>query len=131
MIRASSCEVHRSRLPDHDHLDLPRILELVLDLARDRLGERRHARVVDSVRRHDDPDLAPAWITLLFRRQGRLERSPPAAEPLHVGLERFAPGPRSRAADRVGGLNEHRLRALVRHVVVVGRMQFMTAAFSP
>ena len=41
-------------------------------------------------------------------------------EPLDVGLERLAPGTRPGAADRVGGLDQHRLGALVRHVVVVG-----------
>jgi hypothetical protein len=45
-------------LADHDHLDLARILELILDLARDLVREEDGAVVVDLRRLDDDPDLA-------------------------------------------------------------------------
>src|SRR6185295_16638054 len=50
---------HRPRLANHDDLDLPRVLELALDFARDFVGHPRCRRVIDVVRRHDDAYFAP------------------------------------------------------------------------
>ena len=46
------------RLPDHGHLDLARVLELVLDLPRDLVRQERGAVVVDLGGLDDHPDLA-------------------------------------------------------------------------
>ena len=46
------------RLADHGHLDLARVLELVLDLARDLVREEDRLVVVDLGRLDDHPDLA-------------------------------------------------------------------------
>ena len=74
----SSGVVHRPRLADHHHLDLPRILQLVLDPPRDRLGERRRARVVDPSGVTTTRTSRPAWIAMLFSTPVKPWRSPPA-----------------------------------------------------
>src|SRR2546423_9984582 len=48
----------RARLPDHRHLDLAGVLELLLDLAGDLVREQDRAVVVDRARLHHHPDLA-------------------------------------------------------------------------
>src|SRR5439155_17394668 len=47
---------HRPCLPNHDHLDLSRVLQLALDFARDLVRQPRRRRVVDRIGRHHDPD---------------------------------------------------------------------------
>src|SRR5205823_13400964 len=51
-------DLHRSALPDHRHLHLARVLEAVLDLAGDLVGEERRLVVVHVAWTHDHPDLA-------------------------------------------------------------------------
>src|SRR3954447_14351090 len=51
--------VGRARLPDHGDLDLPRVLELLLDLAGDLVAEQDGAVVVERARYDHDADLAP------------------------------------------------------------------------
>src|SRR5688572_6677742 len=46
------------RLPDHGHLDLARVLELLLDLAGDLVREQHRAVVVERPRQDHDADLA-------------------------------------------------------------------------
>ena len=41
-----ACNADRPRLANHDHLDLARVLELALDLARDLIGETRRCGIV-------------------------------------------------------------------------------------
>src|ERR1700686_3811295 len=55
---SSAGKVHRSRLPDQHHLDLPRILKLRLDTSSDLFGESCHPRVVDFFRRDDHAPFA-------------------------------------------------------------------------
>src|SRR5438552_1049053 len=50
--------VSRARLPDHGHLDLAGVLELVLDSASDVFGEPDGLFVVDLFAFDHDPDLA-------------------------------------------------------------------------
>src|ERR1044072_8689147 len=50
--------VHRARLADHRHLDLPGVLELLLDVARDLARQRAGAVVADRARLDDHADLA-------------------------------------------------------------------------
>ena len=45
-------------LPNHDHLDLPGVLELILDLACDLVRQQRRSLVVDLRRLDDHADLA-------------------------------------------------------------------------
>src|SRR5207247_1425196 len=50
-------DLDRARLADNGHLDLPRILELLLDRARDLVREQDGAVVVDLARTHHHSDL--------------------------------------------------------------------------
>src|SRR3954447_19633390 len=52
-------DIDGAALADHGHLDLARVLELGLDLARDLVREQDGAVVVDLLRLHDHADLAP------------------------------------------------------------------------
>src|SRR3954452_16623332 len=54
----SSSVVSRARLPDHRHLDLPGVLELLLDLAGDLVGEEHGAVVIERARLDHHADLA-------------------------------------------------------------------------
>src|ERR1700759_2343173 len=51
-------DVDRPALADHRHLDLPGVLEMVLDLAGDLVREEHGAVVVDLVRLDEHADLA-------------------------------------------------------------------------
>src|SRR3954468_18858662 len=55
---ALSSVVGRPRLPDHGDLDLPGVLELLLDLARDLVREQDRAVVVQRAGLDHDADLA-------------------------------------------------------------------------
>src|SRR5439155_24390875 len=63
---ARSCDTRRallgvvdgSRLPNDRYLDLPRVLQRLLDLRRDVTRETRGREIVDLLRPHDDADLA-------------------------------------------------------------------------
>src|SRR5512132_1307494 len=50
--------IDRARLPDDRDLDLSGVLELLLDVARDRPAEEDRRVVVDGIGGHDDADLA-------------------------------------------------------------------------
>src|SRR5918992_1201355 len=52
-------DLDRPALPDDDHFHLPRVLELVFDLARDLVREEDGAVVVDLRRLDHDTDLTP------------------------------------------------------------------------
>src|SRR5512140_3635656 len=56
---SSAGKVHRSLFANHHDLDLPRVLQLGLDAARDLLAQCRHTEVVHVVRIDDHPDLPP------------------------------------------------------------------------
>src|SRR5256885_3789992 len=100
--------VHRPCLAYHHDLDLPRILHVLLNAARDALGEVVRRAVVDRGRRDHDAHL-PARLDrehLLHPRE--LARDAlQVRHPLHVGLERFAPRPRSRARNGIRRLYDH------------------------
>src|SRR5919108_4467761 len=55
----SAGKIDRPCLADHDHLDLPWILQLRFDAASDFLRQRSHANVIDLLRPNDDTDFAP------------------------------------------------------------------------
>src|SRR5260370_27234663 len=88
-----ACNADRPRLANHDHLDLARILELALDLARDLVGEARRSGVVYRVGCDDNPHF-PSGLDgehllhpLEFGRE-LLE----LGEAFDVRLERVTPG---------------------------------------
>src|SRR5579872_5321323 len=102
---SSAGKVHRPLLADHDHFDLPRILQLALDAARDLLAQRRHANVVHVVGIHDHANLAPRLNCENLVHAGVARGDPfQALEPLHIGLERFTSRARTGTRDRVGRL---------------------------
>src|SRR5918999_2968709 len=88
----SAGKIHRTRFADHDHLDLPGILQLGLDASRDLLRERRHAHIVHLVWPHDHTDFPPSLDRehLLHPAVAPGDLLDPL-EPLHVRLERLAP----------------------------------------
>src|SRR5207253_1963546 len=113
-------ELDRALLADHRHLDLARVLELFLDVARDLVGEQLRLVVVDLLGLHDHTDLAPGLeridaIDALPLRRQLLER----LEALDVRLEALAARAWSRRRDRVRGDQQHRLDRLRLHFVVV------------
>src|SRR5438105_6682390 len=90
----SAGKVHCSRLPDQHDLDLSRVLKLRLDATRDFFGQRRHARVIDLLWRHDDADLAARLNGKDFFDStiaGRDLLQP--FESIHIRLDRLAPRP--------------------------------------
>src|SRR5687768_15419894 len=79
------------RLPDDGDLDLARVLELLLDLPRDLVGEQDGAVVVERAGRDHDADLAPGLhrvdlVHAVVAGRDLLE----VAEALDVLLERLA-----------------------------------------
>src|ERR671918_1143026 len=103
-------ELRRARLPDHRDLDLPGVLELLLDLLRDVTRDRLRLEVVDVLRRHQHADLAAGLhredlLDALVRRADLLQ----PLQALDVGLERLTTGAGAAAADRVGDLRQHRV----------------------
>src|SRR4051794_10103976 len=100
----SSSVVSRARLPDHGHLDLARIFELLLDLARDLVREQHGAVVVEGAGLHHHADLAARLhgvdlVDAVVAGGGVLE----GAQAPDVLLERLPPGARGRAGERGGG----------------------------
>src|SRR5512143_2003153 len=119
---ALACKVHRPCLPDDDDLDLPRILQLPLDLAGDLLGQPRGLGVVHRPRGDDDAHFPPRLnrVHLLDAREFRgdlLDRR----QPLDVGLEGLAARSGPRARDGIGRLDDDADRGVVGHVVVMRR----------
>src|ERR1700735_5325973 len=109
----SAGKIHRPRLPDQHDLDLTRVLQLGFDTARNLVRQRRHAGVVDGVRRHHAPDLAPRLNGEHLLHATVARRDPlQALEPLHIGLERLAARSGARPGDRIRGLHQHRDLAL-------------------
>src|SRR5436309_209922 len=113
---------HRPRLPNHDYPDLPRILKLAIDLARDLVGEPHRRGIVDRLRGHHDAHL-PARLDrkhLLHALELRRQRFE-LGQPLHVRLERLTPRAGPRAGDGIRRLHDHADGRLVGDVVVMGR----------
>src|SRR5215218_11144183 len=98
------------RLPDDGHLDLAGVLELLLDLAGDLVGEQDGAVVVERAGLDHHADLAAGLhrvdlVDAVVAGGDVLE----VAQALDVLLERLAAGAGTRARERVGGLDDHRL----------------------
>src|SRR3954449_4304012 len=90
---ALSSVVRRPRLPDDRDLDLPGVLELLLDLARDLVREQHGAVVVEGTGHHHHADLAAGLhgvdlVDAVVPRRDLLE----VAQALDVLLERLATG---------------------------------------
>src|SRR5579875_1238928 len=119
--RASARVFGGARLANHRDLDLPRVLELLLDRARDLVGEQRRSVVVDAARGDHHADLSPR-----LHRVDLLDPVVPAgdllevAQALDVLLEGLAARAGPGARERVGGLHDHRLDRLRLDLVVVG-----------
>src|SRR6185437_10158940 len=101
--------VDGAALTDHGHLYLARILEPILDLARDLVGEQRRLVVVDGTRADDHPDLASRLqgIDLVhtgLRGSELLER----LQTLDILLETLAPRARPAGRDGIGRDQENR-----------------------
>src|SRR5215208_7513310 len=101
------------RLPDDRDLDLAGVLELLLDLAGDLVGEQDGAIVVERARQHHHADLAAGLhgvdlVDAVVAGGDVLE----VAEALDVLLQRLAAGTGPRARKRVGGLDDHGLDGL-------------------
>src|ERR687898_3345266 len=108
-------------LADHRDLDLPRVLELLLDPLGHVAGQDLGGDVVDVLGLDHDPDLAAGLHGEAFVDTGGaagdlLE----ALQTLDVGLERLPPRPRPAARDGVGGLGQHRLDGALLDLAVVG-----------
>src|SRR5829696_7014782 len=108
-------------LADHGDLDLPRVLELLLDPLGHVAGEDLGGDVVDVLGLDHDPDLAAGLHGEHLVDPGvaagdLLE----ALQALDVGLEGLAAGPWPAAGDGVGGLGEHGLDGALLDLAVVG-----------
>src|SRR2546423_15185576 len=103
-----ACNAHRPRFPNHHDFDLPGILELALDFARDLVRQPSRAGVIHSVGRRHDAHFAACldrehlFDALKLRRE-LLE----LRQPFHIGLERLAAGAGARARDGIRGLGDH------------------------
>src|SRR5690242_5637016 len=113
-------DVNGPALPDYSHLDLPGVLELVFDLARDLVRQQYRLVVVDLLRRHDHADLTPGLqgVDLLDADvvAGQLLEG---LQPLDVVLEALAASTRTGSGDGVGGNQQDGLDCLRLHLVVV------------
>src|SRR5919112_23445 len=102
-------ELNGPRLPDHCHLDLPGIFQLVLDPPGDILRQPDGFFVGNPVALDHDADFAAG---LQRERLGHpFERIGDALEflePLDVRLENVAAGAWAGGGDRIRRLNEHR-----------------------
>src|SRR6185295_8096814 len=114
--------LHGARLADDRDLDLARVGQLLLDLLDDVASESAGRQVVDLLRPDEDAHLATG-----LDRERALDPTEALGdrlqvlEALDVRVHRFAPGARSRGADRVRDLDDGRLEAGVLHFLVVGR----------
>src|SRR4051794_7008885 len=113
-------EVDRPALPDHRHLDLTGVLELLLHVARDPVREQRRLVVVDLLGLDDHADLAAGLhrvdlLDALVALGDLLE----LAQALRVVLERLAACAGTGARERVDDLHDHGLDRLDGHLVVV------------
>src|SRR5215211_4705285 len=110
---ALSSVVGGPRLPDDGDLDLPWVLELLLDLARDLVGEQDRPVVVERVGLDHDADLAAGLhgvdlVDAVVAGGDVLE----VAQALDVLLERLAARAGARAGERVRRLDDDRLHGL-------------------
>src|SRR5215217_4901763 len=108
-------------LADHRDLDLPGVLELLLDPLGHVAGQDLGGDVVDVLRLDHDPDLAPGLhgehlVDTGVAAGDLLE----ALQALDVGLQGLAPRPGAAAGDGVGGLGEHGLDGALLDLAVVG-----------
>src|SRR3990170_2317072 len=94
-------------LAEHGHLDLPRVLHLILDLLRDITGERRRRRVIDVRGPDDDAHLAPRLdgVRLLDAAERRGDALEPL-QPLDVHLGALLAGARTAGRDGIAGGDE-------------------------
>src|SRR3989338_7499567 len=105
--RLSLCKLRRAHFADDRHLDLPRIGHLLFDLAGDVLGQHIRLIVGHLAEIDHDPDFAPrldgiGLVDPLERSGNRLQ----IFEPLHITFEHFSAGPRTRAGDRIGRIDQ-------------------------
>src|SRR5918993_2033002 len=108
---ASTRELNGARLPDHGDLDLPWILQLVLDPFGDvpRQPNRRFVR--DLFALDDDADFAAGLECKGLRDPVERIGNPfELFEALHVGLEDVAPGAGSRRGHGISRLDDHGLK---------------------
>ena len=108
-------------LADDGDLDLPRVLELLLDPLGHVAGQDLGGDVVDVLRLDHDPDLAAGLhgedlVDARVAAGDLLE----ALQALDVGLERLPAGPGPAARDGVGGLGEDGLDGPLLDLAVVG-----------
>src|SRR5918992_1302373 len=108
-------------LANHGDLDLPRVLELLLDPLGHVAGQDLGGDVVDVLGLDHDPDLAAGLhgedlVDTRVAAGDLLE----TLQALDVGLERLPPGAGAAAGDGVGGLGQHRLDGALLDLAVVG-----------
>src|SRR5829696_3375481 len=110
----------RATLADHSHLDLARIFELILDLARDLVRQQNGTVVVHLGRLDHYANLAARLKRIGLLHAGLLHRDVlESREALDVALEALAARARTRGRDRVGGDQENGLDGLRLHLVVM------------
>ena len=103
----------RTGLADHRHADLPRIFQIVLDLAGDVLAQLNDLQIVDFIRLHDHPDLAAG-----LNRECLVDALKAVADILQsryafdIRLDALPPRARTRTADRVRRGHNNRLDRL-------------------
>src|SRR5690606_29550612 len=133
-ISSSAGEIDRPRLAYDDDLDLPGVLELVLQPTGDPVAQFSHRLVVDLFGVDHDPDL-PARLDREAPLDAReaLRNLLQLLQALHVRLEQFAASAGPRPADRIGRRDQERLRIAMRFLVVVSldRVQHLVRLVVP
>src|SRR4249920_539882 len=111
----------RTRLAHDRDLDLPGVLQLLLDLFGDVPRHHLGGEVVDVLGLDHHADLATGLhrVDLLDARVARADLLE-ALEALDVGLQALAAGPRAAARDSVGDLRDHRVDRPLLDLAVVG-----------
>ena len=102
------------------HLDLPRILHIVLDFLGDIARQLNRGEIIDHFRTHNDAHLAARLqgIALLHALEsvGDLLQLLDAAD---IRIEALAPSARARAGNGVGRLNDEGFDAFFLYLVVM------------
>src|SRR5690625_7499384 len=89
-----SRKIHCTHLPDHDHLDLPRVLQLLLETTRDLFTHLGHSRIVDPLGIDHDADLTTRLVSeTTFYTLEALSDLFQLLESLEVGLEHITTNP--------------------------------------